>query len=120
MGRSPRDILADNLRRLRDARPHLDTLPKIAAAGGPSNGTLDRIQRRAAGASIDTLERLAAVFELEPWQLLIDGLEPNNPPLVRGTSAAERKVWHRIHSLVRELGDLREQPHSRPQDLSDK
>ncbi len=119
MSRRPREILAANLQRLMEARPHLNTLPRIAAAGGPSNGTLDRIRRCQAGASIDQLEKLARVFELEPWQLLIDGLEPNNPPLVRGASAAERRVWHRIDTLVRELGDLREQAHSRPQNLED-
>lgn len=45
-----RDILAANLKALMASRPGLDDFKKIVAAGGPSNGTLDRIRRKAAEA----------------------------------------------------------------------
>lgn len=117
MQKSPRQILAENLRRLMAARPGLDTFPKITKAGGPTNGTLDRIRRQKSGCSIDQLAPLAQVFELEPWHLLIDGLEPNNPPIVRGTSPEETALWNRIDGLMRELGDLRDFAHSKPRPL---
>jgi transcriptional regulator with XRE-family HTH domain len=66
----PRDILAANLRALMAARPDLDTLPKITARSGVSNGTLDRIRRAAVATRVDELARLAAAFGVEPWELL--------------------------------------------------
>jgi transcriptional regulator with XRE-family HTH domain len=74
----PRQILSDNLKALMGARPDLDRLPKIVEASGKrlSNGTLDRIRRGASATDIDTLEELASTFGVEPWQLLVEGLNP--------------------------------------------
>lgn len=66
----PRDILASNLRALMAARPDLDTLPKITARCGVTNGTLDRIRRAVVSTRVDELERLARGFGVEPWELL--------------------------------------------------
>ncbi len=66
----PRDILAGNLRALMAARLDLATLPKITAACGVSNGTLDRIRRAAVSTRIDELERLGQAFGVEAWEML--------------------------------------------------
>jgi len=66
----PRDILANNLRALMAARPDLDTLPKITARSGVSNGTLDRIRRAVVSTRVDELEKLGRAFGVEPWELL--------------------------------------------------
>jgi transcriptional regulator with XRE-family HTH domain len=66
----PRDILANNLRALMASRPDLDTLPKITARCGVTNGTLDRIRRAVVSTRVDELERLARAFGIEPWELL--------------------------------------------------
>ena len=66
----PRDILATNLRALMAARPDLDTLPKITARSGVTNGTLDRIRRAVVSTRVDELERLGRAFGIEPWELL--------------------------------------------------
>lgn len=107
MDRRARETLAENLSALMAARPSLDTFKKIVAAGGPSNGTLDRIRRMESGCSVDQLDALARVFELDPWQLLVPGLAPNNPPIVRGVTEAEQRLWRKVDGLVRELGELR-------------
>jgi transcriptional regulator with XRE-family HTH domain len=52
------------------SRPDLDTLPKITARCGVSNGTLDRIRRAAVSTRVDELERLGKAFGIEPWELL--------------------------------------------------
>jgi transcriptional regulator with XRE-family HTH domain len=66
----PRDILAANLRALMAARPDLDTLPKITARSGVTNGTLDRIRRAVVSTRVDELEKLGKAFGVEPWELL--------------------------------------------------
>lgn len=74
--RRPREILAENLRTLMAATPHLSRLPKIVEAsnGALSNGTLDRIRRAESATSVDNLEALADLFGLEAWQLLVPDL----------------------------------------------
>lgn len=67
----PRHILAENLRRLMASRPDLDTLPKLTAASGCSNGTLDRIRRAVVATRVDELQPLAKAFGLQPWELLV-------------------------------------------------
>ena len=66
----PRDILAANLRTLMAAHPDLDTLPKITARSGVTNGTLDRIRRAVASTRVDELEKLGKAFGIEAWELL--------------------------------------------------
>ena len=66
----PRDILAANLRAFMAARPDLDTLPKLTARSGVTNGTLDRIRRAAVSTRVDELGRLAEAFGVEPWEML--------------------------------------------------
>lgn len=66
----PRDTLSNNLRALMAARPDLDTLPKITARSGVSNGTLDRIRRAVVSTRVDELEKLGRAFGIEPWELL--------------------------------------------------
>ena len=110
-----RQIVADNLKRLMDLRPNLNTLPKIAQAGGPSNGTLDRIRRLEVGCSIDQLAKIAEVFELDAWQLLVPNLQPNNPPILLGAGGqAERELWAKVDSLMSEIAELRDGAQSRP------
>ena len=66
----PRDTLAANLRALMAAHPDLNTLPKITARSGVTNGTLDRIRRAVVATRVDELERLGKAFGLEAWELL--------------------------------------------------
>jgi transcriptional regulator with XRE-family HTH domain len=77
----PRDILSSNLRAMMAEHPDLDTLPKITAASGVSNGTLDRIRRAAVSTRIDELERLGRAFGVEPWELLRPHGQNNLSPL---------------------------------------
>lgn len=73
----PREILAANLKALMAASASLSTFPDIikASNGRITNGTLDRIRREESAAGVDTLEPIATVFGLEPWHLLVPGLQ---------------------------------------------
>ena len=85
-----RAVISENLRALMAAHPNLDTLEKITAQGGGSNGTLDRMRRGASSCRLDALADVAKVFGLEPWQLLVPRLDPHNlPRLEMDTSRAE-------------------------------
>jgi hypothetical protein len=75
---SPREVLSANLRELMKARPDLGTIKKVANASKSnlSNGKVGRIYAASHTTDIDTLQHLADVFGVEPWQLLVAGLNP--------------------------------------------
>lgn len=64
------------------AKPGLETIKKIVVAtdGRLSNGKLDRIRRADATTDIDALYEIATIFDLQPWQLLVENLDPSAPP----------------------------------------
>jgi transcriptional regulator with XRE-family HTH domain len=101
--RSSRQILAANLKALMAAHLSLNTFAKIVAAGGPTNGTLDRIRRMESGASIDQLDTLAKVYGLEPWQLLVPDLDPTNPPMLAHVTQRQLEMLERIKQAAKEL-----------------
>ena len=68
---TPRKVLAENLKLLMAQHADLGTLAKITTRSGISNGTLDRIRRAEVATTVDVLERLGAVFGIEPWELLV-------------------------------------------------
>jgi transcriptional regulator with XRE-family HTH domain len=87
-GMRPRDVLAENLRKLMKAREDLSRFPDITSAsrGELTNGTLDRIRRAEVALTIDKLASLAEVFDLEPWQLLVENLNPKALPRLADSS----------------------------------
>lgn len=81
-----REILSKNLRSLiedaRDSRPHLGAIRKVAehSGGKLTNGTVGRIAAGTHTTDIDTLADLAEVFGLQPWQMLVENLNPKALP----------------------------------------
>jgi transcriptional regulator with XRE-family HTH domain len=56
---------------------------KLAARISASKSTVERIRSGAVACQIDTLASIAKAFDVEPWQLLVPGLDPANPPMLR-------------------------------------
>lgn len=81
-----RAILSKNLRALidtaREGDPRLGAIRKVAEASGGklTNGTVGRIAAGTHTTDIDTLADLAEVFGLQPWQLLVENLNPKALP----------------------------------------
>jgi hypothetical protein len=90
--RSAREILSKNVRRLiddaRETRPHLGSILKVAEASsrlthGSTSLSKSRVGRIVTGShptDIDALTDLAEVFGLQPWQLLVEDLNPKALP----------------------------------------
>jgi transcriptional regulator with XRE-family HTH domain len=102
----PRDTLAANLKALMQQHANLNTLPKLIQRTGMTNGTLDRIRRAAVSVGVDELEKLAQAFELQPWQLLVEGLDPGNPPVLAQQSVSERELYARLRSAAEAVAQL--------------
>lgn len=81
-----RTVLAENFKKLRDAVPRFRARGPLIEATGIPNGPLGRIEREESNIGIDYLDGLAKAFDVEPWQLLVPGLQ------VRPGSRSDRPV----------------------------
>jgi hypothetical protein len=90
-----RVMLAQNVRQLIDRHyKDSDNKPKaLSKATGLSLSSVQRVLSAETGASIDTIEVIANVFELSAYQLVLPNLDVENPQVVSGASAAERAMY---------------------------
>jgi len=63
-----RELLADNVRRLREARGV--SQEKLAADAGFHRTFVSQVERQVNSVILDNLEKLATALEVEPWVLL--------------------------------------------------
>lgn len=75
------------------------TIGRWLAASGPNGPTLAK------------LEKAAAHFGLQPWQLLVEGLDPSNPPEIVKGGALEKEFRRRVAALIEEMGIERRTRH---------
>jgi transcriptional regulator with XRE-family HTH domain len=90
-------ILAKNLDALMRARPLLNTQQAVAdatkRAGQPiDQKTVSRILNAEVSVQLDTVQAIAAAFDVEPYQLLVPDFDPANPQLPRILSPAEERL----------------------------
>lgn len=72
---------------------------------GRTVGNMQNASPEAPSPSLDVIAAVAHALGLEPWQLLVPGFDPQNPPLVRLTED-ERKLYAEFHRLRQQLSDL--------------
>jgi hypothetical protein len=106
-----RQVLAENLKALMAAHPEIDGTPALERAtitkgGKIGKSTIDRILKQATPVNLDYVETLAKVFGVAPWQMLVPGLRPNNPQILRSTGVEEEELYRRIGELAQEIVKL--------------
>jgi hypothetical protein len=101
-----RTVLAENLQALMKANPQFGTLLSLEQAtatrgGGKKIGktTLGNILAKSTPVNLDYVEILAKVFGLAPWQMLVPGLRPDNPQILRSTGAEEEALYRKLEEL---------------------
>lgn len=112
---SSRETLAANLRALMAANPALGTttaVEKATEANGMKVGksTVDRLCKGKTPVNLDYIEVLALVFHLDPWQLMVPGLDPKSPPTLRSVSASEEALYKRLRELALKIVNLNDNP----------
>lgn len=95
-------VIADNLKALMDAGRHgLKTQQAVAKAAREAGYPIDqksvsRVLRAENAPQVDTVQAIAAAYDIEPYQLLIPGLDPRNPQILRRLSAAEAALYQAL------------------------
>lgn len=99
----PRTVLWANVSALMRERYGKENLTQLATDAKVGPGTASRLKAMDTFAQLDTIEKIAAAFGLQPWQLLVPGLEPGNPPVLRDASPAERKLYRKFIAFQRAM-----------------
>lgn len=73
-------VLSQNLDRLMQGSKEYNAQAAVARKAKVDQKTISRIIHKTNEPSLDKLERIAAVFGLQPWQMLVPGLQPEVPP----------------------------------------
>ncbi len=90
-------ILAANVKALMDAnKMELGSQPKLAKAAKIDQTTIGRVLGAKHKVQIDTLEALAQAFGVEPYQLLVPGLNAKNPQVLRSLSTEEENLYRAL------------------------
>lgn len=72
-----------------------ENLNQLIRDCGIGPGTATRIKEQKTSVGIDVLAKIAAAFDLQPWHLLLPGLDASNAP-VSFLTAQERKLHDRL------------------------
>lgn len=73
---------------------------KLAAKCGVSEGTINRAMSGKTASQIDSIESIAAAFGLHGWQLMIPGLDPNQPHVIYNISEEEKALYDRLRNAL--------------------
>lgn len=95
-----RSLVGANISRLMQSRPKLNSNPKLGARSGIGIATISRIINGETAATLDTLSRLAAAFDLAPWQLLVPNLDATNPQILQSISPKEADLYKRLRDTI--------------------
>lgn len=81
-------VLWENVSALMKAKYGRENLTRLAAEAKVGPGTVSRIKAHETSVGIDVVEAIARIFKVEPWQLLVPGLDVADLPAVSIGSAA--------------------------------
>lgn len=98
--------LSASLRALMESSPDLRSQAAVGKRAGMDQRTVGRILNREHEPTIGQLDRLAKAFGLAPWQLLVPGLDPKNPPVIHLTET-ERAFYERMRQAVQDMAALK-------------
>ena len=73
-----------------------------------AQSTIGRIlAEKGENARVETVERIANAYGLHAWQLLIPGLNPKNPPMLRVQGDVEKALYARLEDALEGLKNLK-------------
>lgn len=86
-----------------------ENLGRLASESGFGPATSTRLKKQDTNVGIDVLEAIARRFKFEPWQLLVPGFDPKNPPVLADSDAMaavtpeERALLKHFRSLSEDV-----------------
>ena len=75
-------VLWENVSALMKAKYGRENLTRLAAEAKVGPGTVSRIKAHETSVGLDVVEAIARIFKVEPWQLLVPGLDVADLPAI--------------------------------------
>ena len=98
------EVLAANLDKLMAAaKSPAKSQLGLAKKSGIAQATIGRILRGETHAGLDTIDAIAKVYGIAAWQLILPGLDPGNPQVIRSMSKEEEDLYARLHKAAQDL-----------------
>lgn len=99
-------VLWENVSALMDKHYGGENLTRLARETKCGPGTATRIKERKTSVGIDVLTKIASAFQLQPWQLLVPGFDPDHPPTLTPVTEEERALYERLLADAQRLANL--------------
>lgn len=80
-----------------------ENLNKLAKAARIGPATCARLKEQKTSVGLEVIDKLAAAFHVEAWQLLVPTFDPQNLPTLLPMSEAERQFYERMIRAARDL-----------------
>ena len=77
-----------------------ENLNRLAREAGIGPATVVRMKEQQTSVGLEVLDKVAAVFNAQSWQLLVPGMNPECMPTLLPVSQAEREFYERMVSAV--------------------
>lgn len=100
-----RRILWANLSALMTHRWGGENLTRLSREAEIGPGSCSRIKAMQTSVGLEIIDKIAALFSLETWQLFVPNLDPKSPPVIAPMSEAERDFYTRLLSAARAFKD---------------
>ena len=100
-----RKVLWANVLALMEARWERENLTRLAREADIGPGSATRLKQQQTSVGLELVDKIAALFGLETWQLLVPGFDPNNPPTLQPMSEAERALYQTVMRAARAFKD---------------
>ena len=102
----PHRTLAQNVKALMAHREGPTTQGELHRRSGVAQATIGRVLKGDQTARVETVAMIARAYSLEPWQLLVPGMDPSNPPTIRAASKEEQALYDRLKQAAQDLAKL--------------
>ena len=73
-----------------------ENLTRLAREADIGPGSATRLKQQTTSVGPELLDKIARVFGIAPWQLLVPGFDPKNPPTLLPMSEDERAFYQRM------------------------
>lgn len=99
-------IVWNNLTSLMQARWGVPNINRLAREAHVGVATVQRIKDGGTSVGIDVLAKVAKVFNVPVWQLLLPSLDPRSPPMLI-TDAAEQRAVRQMLVAAEQLAEYK-------------
>lgn len=92
-----------NVSALMRDRWDVENLTRLAREAEIGPATSARLKGQETSVGLEVIDKIARVFHVHAWQLLVPGLDPKNLPTLLPMSDAERQFYERMLAAMRDL-----------------